>query len=64
RIGLIKFGSRVDVLLGPEWALQVREGDRVKAGSSVLAWRCEFAAPVARRSEHAAPEGFEPGWAD
>ncbi len=64
RIGLIKFGSRVDVLLGPEWALQVREGDRVKGGSSVLAWRCEFAAPVTRKSEHAAPEGFEPGWAD
>ena len=39
RIGMIKFGSRVDVLLGPEWALQVREGDRVKGGSSVLAWR-------------------------
>ncbi len=64
RIGMIKFGSRVDVLLGPEWALQVREGDRVKGGSSVLAWRCEFAAPLAHRSEHAAPEGFEPGWAD
>ena len=39
RVGLIKFGSRVDVLLGPEWEVQVREGDRVKAGSSVLARR-------------------------
>jgi phosphatidylserine decarboxylase len=37
RVGLIKFGSRVDVVLGPEWAIQVREGERVKAGSSVLA---------------------------
>lgn len=37
RVGLIKFGSRVDVMLGPEWAVQVREGERVKAGSSVLA---------------------------
>ena len=37
RVGLIKFGSRVDVVLGPEWTLQVREGERVKAGSSVLA---------------------------
>ena len=37
RVGLIKFGSRVDVFLGPEWELQIREGDRVKAGSSVLA---------------------------
>lgn len=39
RIGLIKFGSRVDVFLGPEWEIQVRPGERVKAGSSVLARR-------------------------
>lgn len=39
RIGLIKFGSRVDVLLGPEWDIQVRPGMRVRAGSSVLARR-------------------------
>jgi len=37
RIGLIKFGSRVDVFLGPEWDLMVRPGDRVSAGASVLA---------------------------
>ncbi|MHC4295445.1 MAG: phosphatidylserine decarboxylase [Planctomycetota bacterium] len=37
RFGLIKFGSRMDVFLGPEWDLLVRPGDRVKAGSSVLA---------------------------
>jgi len=39
RIGLIKFGSRVDVYLGPEWEVQVALGDRVKAGSSILARR-------------------------
>jgi len=39
RIGLIKFGSRVDVLLGPEWEVEVRPGMRVRAGSSVLAKR-------------------------
>ncbi len=39
RVGLIKFGSRVDVLLGPEWAIEVRPGARVRAGSSVLARR-------------------------
>ncbi len=39
RIGLIKFGSRVDVHFGPEWEVVVREGQRVKAGSSVLARR-------------------------
>ncbi len=39
RVGLIKFGSRVDVLLGPEWEIAVRPGDRVSAGSSVIARR-------------------------
>lgn len=39
RIGLIKFGSRVDVLLGPEWDILVRPGFRVRAGSSALARR-------------------------
>jgi len=37
RIGLIRFGSRVDVHLGPEWQIRVREGERVRAGESVLA---------------------------
>ena len=39
RIGYIKFGSRVDVLYGPEWATAVKVGDRVSAGISVLAKR-------------------------
>jgi phosphatidylserine decarboxylase len=39
RIGLIKFGSRVDGLFGPEWNLEVKLGDRVSAGLSVLARR-------------------------
>lgn len=39
RIGLIKFGSRMDVLLGPEWHVSVREGQHVKAGSSIVAHR-------------------------
>ena len=37
RMGLIKFGSRVDVLLPTEARLLVKVGDRVKGGSSVLA---------------------------
>lgn len=41
RIGLIKFGSRVDVLLGPEWEIVVRPGMRVSAGSSILARRLD-----------------------
>ncbi len=39
RVGLIKFGSRVDVFLGPEWEVAVRVGERVSAGSSVIARR-------------------------
>jgi len=37
RIGLIKFGSRVDIWLGPEWTIAVRPGERVQGGSSILA---------------------------
>ena len=37
RMGLIKFGSRVDVLLPASVELRVKAGDRVKGGSSVLA---------------------------
>ena len=36
RMGLIKFGSRVDVLMPATVELRVRAGDRVKGGSSVL----------------------------
>jgi phosphatidylserine decarboxylase len=38
RVGLIKFGSRVDVLLDASASLQVKVGDRVKGGASVLAY--------------------------
>jgi phosphatidylserine decarboxylase len=37
RIGLIKFGSRVDVLLPGNAELHVKKGDHVKGGSSILA---------------------------
>ena len=36
RVGMIKFGSRVDVLLSPEVALSVKIGDHVKAGSTII----------------------------
>jgi phosphatidylserine decarboxylase len=39
RIGMIKFGSRMDIFFGPEWELSARLGERVKAGVSVLAVR-------------------------
>ncbi len=39
RVGMIKFGSRVDVVLGPEWEILVKEGMRVAGGSSIIARR-------------------------
>lgn len=39
RIGLIKFGSRMDIFLGPEWTVTAKPGERVKAGSSIIARR-------------------------
>ncbi|HYO80609.1 MAG TPA: phosphatidylserine decarboxylase [Bryobacteraceae bacterium] len=39
RIGLMKFGSRMDVLLGPEWKILVAPGQRVAAATTILAER-------------------------
>ena len=49
RMGLIKFGSRVDVLMPADADLRVKSGDRVKGGSSVLA--------VIRRDGAETPDG-------
>jgi phosphatidylserine decarboxylase len=38
RVGLIKFGSRTDVLLDPSAEVAVKVGDNVKGGSSILAF--------------------------
>ena len=38
RVGLIKFGSRVDVLIHESARVNVKVGDRVKGGASVLAY--------------------------
>lgn len=45
RIGLIKFGSRVDVLLDSDAHVQVKKGDRIQGGASVLAVLPVAAAP-------------------
>ena len=47
RVGMIKFGSRVDVLLDATATLEVKVGDHVKGGSSVLA----YLQPVAQMAE-------------
>ncbi len=38
RVGLIKFGSRTDVLFDAEARISVKVGDRVKGGASILAY--------------------------
>jgi phosphatidylserine decarboxylase len=37
RVGLIKFGSRTDVLFDPAAEVLIKKGDRVKGGATVLA---------------------------
>lgn len=51
RVGLIKFGSRVDVILPSAAGLKVNVGDHVAGGSSILAFApVRSAIPVASRS--------------
>ena len=38
RIGLIRFGSRVDLFIPLDWSLNCAVGDKVAGGSTVLAW--------------------------
>ena len=58
RVGLIKFGSRVDVLLEPSAEIRVEVGDQVKGGSSILAFirseRKELAGSAAGRAQRGA----------
>jgi phosphatidylserine decarboxylase len=54
RVGLIKFGSRVDVLLPGNAELHVKKGDHVKGGSSILATISEL--PVTPELEDAFAE--------
>jgi phosphatidylserine decarboxylase len=42
RVGLIKFGSRVDVLLDASAIPQVKVGDRVRGGASIVALASEM----------------------
>jgi len=53
RVGLIKFGSRVDVLFDCDAKIQVKPGDRVKGGATVLAV-LPIAQPVAANPEREA----------
>jgi phosphatidylserine decarboxylase len=48
RVGLIKFGSRVDVLFDCDAAIQVKPGDRVKGGATILALLPAGQTPIVR----------------
>ena len=53
RMGLIRFGSRVDVFLPPGSALRVKLGDQTAAGTTVLA---ELPPAETRTAEYAGAE--------
>jgi phosphatidylserine decarboxylase len=51
RMGLIKFGSRVDVLMPADVELKVRKGDRVVGGVSVLGILPGYGAKLTKTSD-------------
>jgi len=57
RVGLIKFGSRVDVLLDRSATIHVKVGDRVKGGASVLAYLSSSREELAAVGHEVAREG-------
>jgi phosphatidylserine decarboxylase len=59
RIGLVRFGSRVDLWLPKEAALSVKVGDNVKGGSTILArWPARSASEQSNSANSTnAPEG-------
>ncbi len=63
RVGLIKFGSRVDVIVPAEAALKVTVGEKVKGGSTVLAempaTELAMAMPAASKAMSASAEPDE-----
>jgi phosphatidylserine decarboxylase len=56
RVGLIKFGSRVDVLFDAGADVQVKVGDRVRGGDSILAY-LQPKGELASAGQYSASEG-------
>ncbi len=52
RVGLIKFGSRADVFLDPAAKIEIKVGDHVKGGASVLAYSQEGSQQLASTGAH------------
>ena len=57
RLGRIKFCWRVDVLLAASATAQIKVGDRVKGGSSVLAYLDRASEPLAPVEAEATRQG-------
>ena len=53
RFGIVKFGSRMDVLVPPAVDLDVKEGQTVRAGTTVLGWISSADTPAASESQPA-----------
>ena len=52
RMGMIKFGSRVDVLMPADVELRVKPGDRVQGGKSILGVLPGYGADTANKSSY------------
>ena len=61
RVGLIKFGSRVDVILPSTAELRVKVGQRVKGGASVLAAMAQGASQRTGAIQNWQKRGHKPG---
>jgi phosphatidylserine decarboxylase len=57
RVGLIKFGSRVDVILPASASVRIKFGDRVKGGASVLAHLSPGSEPLLAAGAERANQG-------
>lgn len=57
RVGLIKFGSRTDLLLEPSAEIRAKVGDHVKGGSSIVAFLQAKPAELAGAVSEGAREG-------
>ena len=52
RMGMIKFGSRVDVLMPADVELRVKPGDRVQGGKSILGVLPGYGEDTAKKSSY------------
>jgi len=59
RFGIVKFGSRMDVLVPPHVDLRLEKGQRVRAGETVIGW-LPAAGPEAASETHVAEASDAP----